>query len=141
LFATSADVAAPAPSWSEAEDTNIESQATMIHVDVARIKALSEGSESWLKKMREEWKILLDDTSNMKPMTKAQYMMQHEHILYDQGLASALAASVEATPLAPRIQYLPFDFHAFVMSAHASVLVNSVGPPSAEVCRAAASFP
>jgi hypothetical protein len=29
----------------------------------------------------------------------------------------------------------------YVMSTHASVLVDSVGPPSAEVCRAAASFP
>jgi hypothetical protein len=28
-----------------------------------------------------------------------------------------------------------------VMSTHASVLVDSVGPPSAEICRAAASFP
>jgi hypothetical protein len=28
-----------------------------------------------------------------------------------------------------------------VMYTHASVLVDSVGPPSAEVCRAAASFP
>jgi hypothetical protein len=28
-----------------------------------------------------------------------------------------------------------------LMSTHASVLVNSVGPPSAEICRAAASFP
>jgi hypothetical protein len=28
-----------------------------------------------------------------------------------------------------------------VMSTHASGLVDSVGPPSAEVCRAAASFP
>jgi hypothetical protein len=28
-----------------------------------------------------------------------------------------------------------------VMSTHASVLVDSVGPPSAEVCRTAASFP
>jgi hypothetical protein len=28
-----------------------------------------------------------------------------------------------------------------VMSTHASVLVDSVGPPSAEVCRVAASFP
>jgi hypothetical protein len=28
-----------------------------------------------------------------------------------------------------------------VMSTHASVLVDSVGPPSAKVCRAAASFP
>jgi hypothetical protein len=27
------------------------------------------------------------------------------------------------------------------MSTHASILVDSVGPPSAEVCRAAASFP
>jgi hypothetical protein len=27
-----------------------------------------------------------------------------------------------------------------LMSTHASVLVDSVGPPSAEVCRAAASF-
>jgi hypothetical protein len=26
------------------------------------------------------------------------------------------------------------------MSTHASVLVDSVGPPSAEVCRAAATF-
>jgi hypothetical protein len=28
-----------------------------------------------------------------------------------------------------------------VTSTHASVLIDSVGPPSAEVCRAAASFP
>jgi hypothetical protein len=28
-----------------------------------------------------------------------------------------------------------------VMSTHTSVLVDSVGPPSAEVCRTAASFP
>jgi hypothetical protein len=28
-----------------------------------------------------------------------------------------------------------------LMSTHASVLVDSVGPPSAEVCRASASFP
>jgi hypothetical protein len=29
----------------------------------------------------------------------------------------------------------------WVMSMHASILVGSVGPPSAEVCRTAASFP
>jgi hypothetical protein len=28
-----------------------------------------------------------------------------------------------------------------VMTMHVSVLVDSVGPPSAEVCRTAASFP
>jgi hypothetical protein len=28
-----------------------------------------------------------------------------------------------------------------VISMHASILVDSVGPPSAEVCRTAASFP
>jgi hypothetical protein len=28
-----------------------------------------------------------------------------------------------------------------LLSTHASVLVDSVGPPSAEVCRAATSFP
>jgi hypothetical protein len=28
-----------------------------------------------------------------------------------------------------------------LMSTHASILVDSVGPPSAEVCRIAASFP
>src|SRR4051794_5522091 len=28
-----------------------------------------------------------------------------------------------------------------VMSTHASILVHSVGPPSAEVCRTTASFP
>jgi hypothetical protein len=31
--------------------------------------------------------------------------------------------------------------HRRLMSTHASVLVNSVGPPSAEVRRTAASFP
>jgi hypothetical protein len=41
-----------------------------------------------------------------------------------------LVAMVEPPPLASQ-----------VMSTHASVLVDSVGPPSAEVCRAAASFP
>jgi hypothetical protein len=29
---------------------------------------------------------------------------------------------------------------AYVMSTHASILVDSVGPPSAEVCRTAPSF-
>jgi hypothetical protein len=33
------------------------------------------------------------------------------------------------------------DQGALLMSTHASVLVDSVGPPSAEVCRTAASFP
>jgi hypothetical protein len=28
-----------------------------------------------------------------------------------------------------------------LMSTHASILVDSVGPPSAEVCRTAANFP
>jgi hypothetical protein len=31
--------------------------------------------------------------------------------------------------------------HAHVMSTHTSILVDSVGPPSTEVCRTAASFP
>jgi hypothetical protein len=31
--------------------------------------------------------------------------------------------------------------HEGLMSTHASVLVDSVGPPSAEVCRTAGSFP
>jgi hypothetical protein len=31
--------------------------------------------------------------------------------------------------------------HDAMMSTHASILVDSVGPPSAEVCRTAASFP
>jgi hypothetical protein len=30
---------------------------------------------------------------------------------------------------------------ALLMSTHASILVDSVGPPSAEVCRTATSFP
>ena len=30
---------------------------------------------------------------------------------------------------------------AYVMSTHASILVDSVGPPSAEVCRTATLFP
>jgi hypothetical protein len=38
----------------------------------------------------------------------------------------------------PTIGYFTYYL---VMSTHASVLVDSVGPPSAEVCRAAASFP
>jgi hypothetical protein len=49
--------------------------------------------------------------------------------------------------------FMTFDFHVgtskfdvriydcTLMSTHASILVDSVGPPSAEVCRAAASFP
>jgi hypothetical protein len=39
------------------------------------------------------------------------------------------------------IPALTADFFDSMMSTHASVLVDSVGPPSAEVCRAAASFP
>jgi hypothetical protein len=41
-------------------------------------------------------------------------------------------------PLPPLVALPP---PAPLMSTHASVLVDSVGPPSAEVCRAAASFP
>jgi hypothetical protein len=33
------------------------------------------------------------------------------------------------------------DAWRWVMSTHASILIDSVGPPSTEVCRAAASFP
>jgi hypothetical protein len=34
-----------------------------------------------------------------------------------------------------------FKLHGMLMSTHASILVDGVGPPSADVCRAAASFP
>jgi hypothetical protein len=43
---------------------------------------------------------------------------------------------VDAHPKTP-----PKIAFKILMSTHASVLVDSVGPPSAEVCRAAASFP
>jgi hypothetical protein len=33
-----------------------------------------------------------------------------------------------------------FDMAGSLMSTHASILVDNVGPPSAEVCRTAASF-
>jgi hypothetical protein len=38
-------------------------------------------------------------------------------------------------------RHLHRDTITLLMSTHASVLVDSVGPPSAEVCRAVASFP
>jgi hypothetical protein len=37
--------------------------------------------------------------------------------------------------------HMPHQLCMLLMSTHASVLVDSVGPPSAEVCRTAASFP
>ena len=40
----------------------------------------------------------------------------------------------------PKNQSLPI-VSTILMSTHASILVDSVGPPSAEVCRTAASFP
>jgi hypothetical protein len=39
----------------------------------------------------------------------------------------------------PRERY--DEHNGKLMSMHASILVDSVGPPSAEVCRTAASFP
>jgi hypothetical protein len=42
------------------------------------------------------------------------------------------------TPIAPPAPEA--NFHEIVMSTHASIPVDSVWPPSAEVCRAAASF-
>jgi hypothetical protein len=35
----------------------------------------------------------------------------------------------------------PYFGYNLVMSTHASILVDNVGPPSAEVCRTATSFP
>jgi hypothetical protein len=35
----------------------------------------------------------------------------------------------------------PFFVGTALMSTHASILVDSVGPPSAEVCKTAARFP
>jgi hypothetical protein len=40
-----------------------------------------------------------------------------------------------------RVTHVRCSCNGVVMSTHASVLVDSVGPPSAEVCRTAASFP
>jgi hypothetical protein len=42
---------------------------------------------------------------------------------------------------ASAIASTPPSAYIYLMSTHASVLVDSVGPPSAEVCRTAASFP
>jgi hypothetical protein len=40
------------------------------------------------------------------------------------------------------LPYLPGNgARKSLMSMHASILVDSVGPPSADVCRTAASFP
>jgi hypothetical protein len=39
------------------------------------------------------------------------------------------------------IFYKYVNFCGALMSTHAYVLVDSVGPPSAEVCRTASSFP
>jgi hypothetical protein len=55
-----------------------------------------------------------------------------------QNVAGVVAATVGQSPgeETPRSKA-----RWVVMSTRASVLVDSVGPPSAEVCRAAASFP
>jgi hypothetical protein len=47
----------------------------------------------------------------------------------------ALVKKAVAEPLSLR------NLLSLLMSTHTSVLVDSVGPPSAEVCRTAASFP
>jgi hypothetical protein len=59
--------------------------------------------------------------------------------LMSQERAVAKKASLE--PLLPGLSGKKFATSTSMMSTHASVLVDSVGPPSAEVCRAAASFP
>jgi hypothetical protein len=43
--------------------------------------------------------------------------------------------------LSGKIMHPKLEKNTLLMSTHTSVLVDSVGPPSAEVCRTAASFP
>jgi hypothetical protein len=53
------------------------------------------------------------------------------------GLSHPYTASTVAVACMENVHKL----HDLLMSTHASILVDSVGPPSAEVCRTAASFP
>jgi hypothetical protein len=63
----------------------------------------------------------------------------HDH---DNSLSDLISAAVRGLLICSHL-YLASGCVLFVslMSTHASVLVDSVGPPNAEVCRAAASFP
>jgi hypothetical protein len=57
-------------------------------------------------------------------------------------LVARLRHGVVAPPVLQIVQKELSDTMAWrLMSTHASVLVDSIGPPSTEVCRAAASFP
>jgi hypothetical protein len=62
-------------------------------------------------------------------------------ILHFVSLVLAMIFFVPICEREPRFFEVPRHIGRDVMSTHASVLVDSVGPPSAEVCRTAASFP
>jgi hypothetical protein len=82
------------------------------------------------------------------------YMLDVSLPLYAHAAAASLAALARRQPL-PLLRVLALSDcvrataafstipsrRCFLMSTHASILVDSVGPPSAEVHRIAASFP
>jgi hypothetical protein len=57
------------------------------------------------------------------------------------GVSLPNTTQAHQTALLSFLQDLARTVRQILMSTHASVLVDSVGPPSTEVCRAAASFP
>jgi hypothetical protein len=59
------------------------------------------------------------------------------HLVSELTLVVTRRVQVRCMDMWPIVAHGP----ALVMSTHASVLIDSVGPPSAEVCRAASSFP
>jgi hypothetical protein len=54
---------------------------------------------------------------------------------------TAMNQASKSYGLMKQVSILEDKVSVLVMSTHASVLVDSVGPPSVEVCRTAASFP
>jgi hypothetical protein len=57
----------------------------------------------------------------------------------DEDVGGGHRLHVQLRHRSARIPLVPSP--ARLMSTHASVLIDSVGPPSAKVCRTAASFP
>jgi hypothetical protein len=59
---------------------------------------MSKASQLVVKRRKEDAKILMADTSNIDPVVKTSYMINHQHILHELGLASAPAVLVTPTP-------------------------------------------
>jgi hypothetical protein len=121
---------------------------------VIKSKALAEFTAEWTDPFGVRARTVLTSPSGDKLFYAIQLCFKPEHkvsnnIVEYEGLLAGLrvASALGIKRLIVKVDsQLVVNFYnksytAKVMSTHASVIVDSVGPPSAEVCRAAASFP